>query len=475
MEHTWQAGLRTQREECQGVELDVEGSFPEWLEGTFISNGPGQFEIGDRTLEHWFDVLAMLRAVRISDGTARYTNRFVRSEDFTVAREEGRVRRGLPGTPADGSPLGRLYGALAGGFQDNPSIGVARLDGKLYAVTESPVGIEVDPDSLETVGRRDLTEGLDADVTLGHFHVEDGTQWGLAASFGGESSYTLFRRPPGEPPKPVTRLVYDGQPPYVHAFALTERYAVVPEMPFGVDFRRLLLGVPRGGTFLDAFARRDAPARFRVLDRTTGESVAAVPAEPFFVYHFANAYEDGDSVVVDCVRFDDETAITGLRLANLRSDDPDLPRGDFVRYRLPLEGGRADCELLCPGPVEFPTINYDRYNGRPYRYAYLAATDDGSLPTAIAKVDTDDRTTTRWSQPGLHPGEAIFVPAPSPTGEDDGVLLSLALDTPADRSVLLCLDAESLTERARAPLPHRLPYAFHGQFYEATAPTRSMA
>ncbi len=475
MEHTWQAGLRTQREECQDVELDVEGTFPEWLEGTFLSNGPGQFDVGDDPLKHWFDGLAMLRAVRISDGTARYTNRFVRSEDFAVAREDGRIRRALPGTPADSSALGRLYQSLSGRIQDNPSIGILRLDGTLYAVTESPVGIEIDPETLETTGRRDLTTGLDSDITLGHTHIEDGTQWGLSASFGGECSYTLFRRPPGGPPEQVTRLVYDEHPPYVHAFGLTERYAVVPEAPFGVDFRRLLVGAPRGQTFLDAFSRRDAPARFRVLDRTTGESVATVRTDPFFVYHFANAYEDDGTVVVDCVRFEDETAITGLGLANLWSDDPDLARGDFVRYRLPLDGGPAGRELLCRGPVEFPTIHYDRYNGRPYRYAYLAATDYGALPTAIAKVDTDERTTHRWSRPGLHPGEAIFVPAPSPAAEDDGVLLSLALDGTADRSVLLCLNAETLTERARAPLPHRVPYGFHGQFYAKTEPTRSMA
>jgi len=36
--------------------------------------------------------------------------------------------------------------------------------------------------------------------------------------------------------------------------------------------------------------------------------------------------------------------------------------------------------------VEFPTIHYSRYNGRRYRYAHLAATGFGSLPTAITTV-----------------------------------------------------------------------------------------
>lgn len=170
MENTWQKGIQTQREECRDVDLSVQGEFPTWLDGTFIGNGPGQFEVGETALEHWFDAFAMLRRIEITDGTAQYSNRFIRSEDFKVAREENRVRRSLPGTPASGSALRRLYQALAGGLQDNPSIGVTRMDETLYAVTESAVGLEIDPQTLETTGRRDLTTGLESDITLGHTH-----------------------------------------------------------------------------------------------------------------------------------------------------------------------------------------------------------------------------------------------------------------------------------------------------------------
>jgi len=475
MANTWRPGFETQREERNDVDLAVEGAFPEWLAGTYISNGPGQFEAGDTPLKHWFDALAMLKRLRFDGNTVRYTNRFVRSDDFETAREDGRVRRALPGTPADGSGLRQLYQSVTGAFQDNPSIGVLALDGDVYAVTESPEGIQIDPETLRATGRRDLTAGLEADITLGHTHTDDGVQWGLAAGFGNTSTYTVFRRAPGESPTPLTRLVFDHHPPYVHAFALTEEYVVVPESSFGVDFRALLAKTPRGGTFLDAVARRDGPSVFHVLDRSSGERVSAVEADPFFIYHFANAYEQDETLVVDCVRFTDETAITGLAVSNLRGDDPDLPRGDFVRYRLPLDGGTAERETLLDGPCEFPTINYQEYNGRRYRHAYLATTAAGSLPTGIAKVDLDNRSVREWSEPGLHPGEAIFVPAPSPASEDDGVLLSLALDGTEGRSLLLCLDAETLDERARAPLPHRVPYSFHGQFYPESGWSRSMA
>jgi carotenoid cleavage dioxygenase-like enzyme len=485
------AGFRTQTEEVSDERLPVEGSLPGWLAGQYVRNGPGQFEVGDTALGHWFDPLAMLRSFSVGDGVT-YTNRFVRSRDFEYAREHGRVRAMLPGTPPDRSLPTRLYHALTGVFQDNPSVGVARIGGEHVAVTESPWGLCFDPDTLETKGRVDLTAGLDCDITLGHPHYdhEAGRLVNLGVSYGRETVYTLFERTDSEP-EPVTRLRFD-EGPYVHSFALTPEYAVLTAGPFGLDASRLLTGAARGRTFLDAFEAFDGPTRFLVIDRASGELATVVEAPPTFVYHHANAFRDGDDLVVDLVGFPDDRAIGGLLLENLRAPEPDLPTGDLVRYRLPLGGSseeagdvagddnegdrtRVEPRRLYPGPVEFPTVAYRRYGGRPYRYVYLAKTDGSSgLPTRLVKVDTERGTATAWEQPGAYPGEAIFVPAPDPATEDDGVLLSVVLDPDAGRSVLVCLDAVTMTELARAPLPHRLPYGFHGQFYGPTAPERSM-
>lgn len=146
-----------------------------------------------------------------------------------------------------------------------------------------------------------------------------------------------------------------------------------------------------------------------------------------------------------------------------------------VCFRLPLSDRHAERERLFRASIKSQTTNYGRYNGRRYRYAYLAVTDYGALPTAVVKIDFSGPTTYQWSEPGLHPGEPIFVPTPALVTEDNGVVLSLAFDGRAEQSVLLCLDAATLTERARAPLPHRLPYGFYGQFSGTTDPGRSMA
>ena len=81
----YRRGFETQREERQDVSLSVEGHFPDWLRGRYIANGPGAFEAGDTDLRHWFDALAMLRSFTF-DGGVRYSNRFVRSEDFQIGR-----------------------------------------------------------------------------------------------------------------------------------------------------------------------------------------------------------------------------------------------------------------------------------------------------------------------------------------------------------------------------------------------------
>jgi beta-carotene 15,15'-monooxygenase len=49
---------------------------------------------------------------------------------------------------------------------------------------------------------------------------------------------------------------------------------------------------------------------------------------------------------------------------------------------------------------------------------------------------------------------------------DDGVVLTVVLDTDAECSRLVVLDGESLAELARARLPHALPFDFHGRFFE---------
>jgi carotenoid cleavage dioxygenase-like enzyme len=465
-------GFETQREELSGRRLPVDGTIPAWLSGQYVQNGPGQFEIGGTTLDHWFDSLAMVRGFVFDDGIS-YTNRFVRSRDFEFARETGQVRTPFPGTPSDRPVWTRLRQLFAGEFLDNPVVGIARLGDQLAAITESPTALTLDPETLETTGRIDLTAGLDVDTTLGHPHYDPrrGALVNLGVEFGREMRYTLFRRRDGRVERTATVDVEDA--PYVHSFGLTDRYAVVPSMPFGPNPLSVLLGTVTRRTFVDAFERFDRPGRFHVIDRETGDTVARPRVDPCFIYHQVNAFEDGESIVLDAISYPDDSAMEGLTVANLRSPDPSVPRGNLRRFRLPLDGGPATVRTLREGPMEFPVVDYPADLGRAYDRVFVAAGQEGEgVATTLARVSVPDGEAVTWSEDGCYPGEPMFVRAP-PEADSEGVVISVAVTE--ERSTLLVLDAETMTELARAPLPHRLPYGFHGQFYSDCDPTRSMA
>ena len=73
-----------------------------------------------------------------------------------------------------------------------------------------------------------------------------------------------------------------------------------------------------------------------------------------------------------------------------------------------------------------------------------------------------------WRIPGVTPSEPIFAPRPGGTAEDDGVLLSVALDSSAEKgrgqSALVVIDAQTMEEVARAEMPNVYPFGFHGVY-----------
>jgi beta,beta-carotene 9',10'-dioxygenase len=83
------------------------------------------------------------------------------------------------------------------------------------------------------------------------------------------------------------------------------------------------------------------------------------------------------------------------------------------------------------------------------------------------KIDTETGGSNRWHEEGCYPGEPIFVNTSGTQREDEGLILSVVLDSRSGKSVLLLLDASDLQEMARVPLPYHVPIGFHGNFYRS--------
>ena len=117
--------------------------------------------------------------------------------------------------------------------------------------------------------------------------------------------------------------------------------------------------------------------------------------------------------------------------------------------------------------LELPRIHDGRATAQPYRYVYGVGTREMcNFTDQLLKIDVETGAAQTWHEAGTYPGEPVFVPHPEGAVEDDGVVLSVVLDPDTEQSFLLVLDAASFEERARAPVPHAIPFGFHGQFFE---------
>jgi len=101
-------------DERDDADLEVTGTIPPELHGMLIRNGPNLIVAPDPAKYHWFVGDAMLHAVELRGGKARYRNRFVRTPSAAEtlgddapgksAEINGLVRKRAPrwsGTPGE--------------------------------------------------------------------------------------------------------------------------------------------------------------------------------------------------------------------------------------------------------------------------------------------------------------------------------------------------------------------------------------
>jgi carotenoid cleavage dioxygenase len=249
----------------------------------------------------------------------------------------------------------------------------------------------------------------------------------------------------------------------MHDFAVTERHVVFFDLPAVFDVEAVLTG----GT-----AVRWEPehgARIGVLPRdATTDEVRWTEVEPFYVFHFLNAHDDGDDVVVEGCR----TSSLPLSFGEERLPEPVRPT--LHGWRIDATTGSVTDVPLDDRAVDFPRVA-DAAAGLDNRYGYAAhmRAGDEEFASFDAVVKYDRRTgdaTTHVYGPDAEAGEAVFAADPAGSGEDDGWLLNFVVDRPTGTTDLVVLDARDLSAGpvASVRLPRRVPIGFHGSWMPET-------
>jgi beta-carotene 15,15'-monooxygenase len=472
--------------EERATSLAVEGTLPEWLTGSLIRNGPGAFSFpGGSSVDHWFDGLAMVTRFTFDPGArardtgssdaVHYRNRFLRTDAYEAARE-GRFEGGF--ATGETTLRSRLSGLVTDPY-DNTNIIVERVGDQYHALTESARRVVIDPNTLETEGKFTY----DGDVPSGqlacaHFRRDPatGTLLNVETAFGRTHRYHVTAATaPGQ--RHHVGSVETDAPAYMHSFGLTRRYVILTEFPLRVNPLEFFRP-GRQPPFIEQFEwQPDRGTRIVVLDRTTGEVVADPVTDAVFGFHHVNAYEreNGTEVVFDLETVPDAASIDSLYLDTLREGNIDTLAGSLERFTVDLGDvgsryGSADAtverETLYANGTALPVASPNRWC-REHRYVYAMSMDQpvNGWATGVMKFDTETCEVTEHDAGGDYFVEPIFVPAPNGDAEDDGVVVTVALDTDADHSRVILLDGESLEEQARATLPHALPFDFHGRYF----------
>lgn len=445
--------------EYNATDMQVIGEIPKDIDGVFVRNTENQIHeaIGRY---HPFDGDGMIHSISIVDGKAEYRNRFVRTKGFIAEQEAGHsLWAGLMEPPERSTRPG--WGAQEW-LKDSSSTDVIVHSGQILSTFyQCGEGYRLDPYTLEQFGTESWVplDGISA-----HPKLIEATGDLLFFNYSKHAPYfhygvvgldnKLKHYIPIELPGP--RLPHD--------IAYTENYTIINDLPLFWDPEALKRDVHAVRFF------RDMPSRFGIIPRYgKPDTIKWFEADPTYVLHWINAYEDGDEIVLDGYFQESPepanhpSAPPGFErmMAYL---DQELMRARLHRWRFNVKTGETKEQHLDDRTLEFGVPN-QRYGGKPYRYVYSAIPEPGwFLFKGYCKHDVE--TGKSWSLElgeGRFGSEAGFAPRLNAQSEDDGYLVSFVTDQVEGRSECVIIDAADMEAGpvARIILPEKICSGTH--------------
>ena len=451
-------------EEVTAIGLEViEGAIPHDIDGVYLRNTENQVH-QPLARYHPFDGDGMIHQIDFRNGTASYRNRFVRTRCFQAEQEEGgSLWGGLADRPGTSKRPG--FGAH-GSLKDSSSTDIIVHAGKAISTFyQCGEGYVLDPETLDQHG---MAPWVPLDGISAHPKVDDRTgelmffnyskhapfmHYGVVDRDGRLTHYIPV-------PLPGPRLPHD--------MTFSEHWSIVNDLPVFWDADLLK------GDIHAARLHEGVPARFALIPRHgSPEQIRWFEAEPTYVLHFLNAYEDGDEVVMDGY-FQENPTPAPLENADgyghlMAYVDEHSFRPKLHRWRFNLADGSTREERLDDRILEFGMIN-QRVAGRKHRYIYSTTAKPGwFLFNGFVKHDLD--TGQSWQlmlEDGRYASEAPFAPRTNAVDEDDGYLVSFITDENRGTSECVLIDCKRFEAGpvCRIALPHKICSGTHAHWAE---------
>jgi len=502
----------------------VQGELPEWLNGTLIRTGPGKWDLDESfCLNHFLDGCAMMVKFEFDpkNKQVRAKSKYLQSEAYQKMCAQKRPVFTEFGTQAftdqSKSMFSRVFSKIVpSDLTDNDISNIYKLKDEVYLTTESCNIWQINPSNLDSVQKVNLDKVAGIAISCSHPIVfeEDNAIYNVGSTFLTGMKYHIMKVPTNVQKKDKQKSLFENSSiicsfnssykaslAYNHSFSVTKNYVIVIEQSLLVNGLKLATCTPKGKSLEECLEWcPDEPSIFHVFDkRTNSITKHKFHAKGFFFFHTINAFEVDDQIVIDILNYEDNSLLETLRLKNLRKGIfESKTQSKPTRYVLPVSNLKEmkksenlvkveNCQAtailnekgiieltgqsLGPSGFEMPTIN-SKFIGKPYNFIYgTGFLEKGLFENAMGKIDINKNETILYKHSSTtFPGEGIFVPLPESKEEDDGVILTLALEIDLEKNPFVAvLDAKTLNVIARIEFDRKelsIPTTLHGLFVQ---------
>lgn len=430
--------------------LEVIGEIPQDLLGVYMRNGPNP-AFPPISYTYPYDGDGMIHAIYIAHGQAAYKNRFVETKGLAKERRAGKalyssVLKPKPIDPLWADPEDQPIAIKNGAF-----IHIIRHHNTYLALNEGSPAYEMNI-HLDTLGEWQPYKNHPPIDVCAHTRWDPVTGELWFVNYALTPPYLTFYRFDKQ-----GKLIqkWDIEKSYcsmVHDFILTPNYVLVFDCPVVFDLQQIMAG----GAVLSW--KPELGVRIGIMQRSGGE-MKWFHTEPFFVFHFANAYEHDHKIIIDYVRHE--------KIVLLAQENQSIPP-QLNRICLNLKTGTIKNSELDERLVEFPRIR-ENYDTLPHQFIYTPSKTGNHKGAFNTLIKYDVIYQKSWAHdfgPHAEIGEAVFAPTASNQAEDDGYLLLFVYDAVTNQSEFLILDAQNFQDEplARIKMPRRIPHGLHGSW-----------
>ncbi|KAL3423042.1 isoeugenol monooxygenase [Phlyctema vagabunda] len=468
------------RAEAEIEDLEIIGTIPEELDGTFyrVMTDPyynrDYYLNGEKSIP--FDGDGSISAFRVKNGKVTYKQKYVMTERLIAERKAGRALFGMLRSPFSHHPCVRSV------IDNLANTNVILHADKLLALGEQGPPYELDPNTLRTIGHEPFPGQISPRLPFtAHPHVDPSTgdliAFGYALNGLLDPSISVYVVDKAGKKTLQRDFAFDGTLGIVHDCAITKNYVVLMMMPYAVDFT----DIEKKGNHVWYYDEK-MPTWFAVCPRNQHEEVRWFKYKNAMPIHSGASYEEDGKIYFDAsVASHNAFSFLPCKSGEKRIPNPN-PADISVTYvkwcidPLATSNEMVDPEVLLHVPSEFPRID-ERFLTTKTRYTFIDCFKPDSSAEALlykglnALARHDYKTgNVEYMVPGNNclVQEPCFSPRSTDAPEGDGFLITMIDNIEDGRNEVIIQDTKNFKEIVgRIVLPFRIRSAVHGNWVDA--------